>query len=69
MQLDYTLKLALPNENRTAQRCLTTLNELKEIAASIEGRIAAAAAPETYDQLINQLKETQAEVLKLSTGS
>jgi len=47
MQLDYTLKFLLTNENRTARRCLTTLTELREIAASIEGRIAAAAAPET----------------------
>lgn len=65
-QLDHTLEFLLPTEQKAAQHHLSQLHELEESIDATEGRLAAAASPESYEQLVQDLKAAQAEVTRLS---
>jgi DNA sulfur modification protein DndD len=66
-QLEHTLKFQLPAEQQSARQHLLRLRELEESIDTIQGCLATAASPETYERLIRELETAEANVISLST--
>ncbi|HEY9854054.1 MAG TPA: DNA sulfur modification protein DndD [Leptolyngbyaceae cyanobacterium] len=64
-KLDILLNHELDREIKTAQDQLTYLQQLETEIDSLERQLAAAAAPEIYQQLVDAVSETKNQVLKV----
>jgi DNA sulfur modification protein DndD len=64
-QLTNTLQYALPHQIQAAEEQLEQLQTCQEEIETIECYLATAASPEIYDKLVQQVRQTQAEVVQL----
>jgi DNA sulfur modification protein DndD len=64
-QLTHTLQYGLPHQRQVATEQLKQLQICQEEIETIERYLATAASPEIYDKLVQQVRQTQAEVVSL----